>query len=364
MRIRKNLKDFKPYEWQVSSINLASKINKNNNQIIRFDTNTSPSISKEWLKKLSSKLENLNINDYPDISYGNLKTSISNYLDINENMITVTNGSDEGLDIISKTFIDEQTYTIISSPTYMFYRVISQIMGGNVILIPRKKNFFDDEKNILNYINNHNNNIIFLCSPNNPTGNSSKRETVINFLKNPNVIVVVDEAYSEFSGKTLIDLTKKYNNLIILRTFSKAFSLAGARIGYIITSKEITNLLSMVRPPNSLSVLSLALAEIALKDDTFVKNNIKYIINERERCKNIIERNNNVQVYPSETNFLLVKFNKLNPNIIYNKLLQKGLIVRNISHLINLEKCLRFNIRTPEQNDILLDAFSEIVKNN
>ena len=363
MYIRKNLKNFKPYEWQVSSINLASKINKKNSQIIRFDTNTSPFISKEWLNKLASKLENLNINDYPDVSYDGLKLSISNYLDINKNMITITNGSDEGLDMISKTFIDEQTYAIISSPTYMFYKVISQIMGGNVISIPRKNNFFDDEENILNSTNN-NNNIIFLCSPNNPTGNSSKRETVINFLETPNVIVVVDEAYSEFSGKTLIDLTKKYNNLIILRTFSKAFSLAGARIGYMITSEEITNLLNMVRPPNSLSVLSLALAEIALKDDTFVKKNIKYIINERERCKSIIERNSNVQVYPSETNFLLVKFNKLNPNIIYNKLLQKGLIVRNISHLINLEKCLRFNIRTPEQNDILLDAFSEIVKNN
>ncbi len=362
MRIRKNLEDFKPYEWQISSTNLASKLKKNN-QILRFDTNTSPYISKMWLKKLSSRLDKLNINDYPDVSYNNLKKSISEYVNINQNMITVTNGSDEGLDMIAKTFIDENTNTIISTPTYMFYRIISQIMGGNVISIPRKENFIDDEELILNSIT-ENNSIIFLCSPNNPTGNSSKRETIIHLIKNPNVIVIVDEAYSEFSGKTLVDLTNNYDNLIIIRTFSKAFSLAGARIGYMVASKTTIDLLNIVRPPNSLSVISLALAEIALKDIKFVQENIRYIINERERCKKILDKIKGVQVYRSDANFLLLKFNKLNPNKIYNLLLQKGLIVRNVSNMINLEKCLRFNIRTSAQNDILLTAFSEIIKNN
>jgi histidinol-phosphate aminotransferase len=124
------------------------------------------------------------------------------------------------------------------------------------------------------------------------------------------------------------------------------------------------DLLNIVRPPNSLSVISLALAEIALKDIKFVQENIRYIINERERCKKILDKIKGVQVYRSDANFLLLKFNKLNPNKIYNLLLQKGLIVRNVSNMVNLEKCLRFNIRTSAQNDILLTAFSEIIKNN
>lgn len=363
MQYRKILKDFEPYEWEISNKDIALKFNLNEQDIIRFDTNTSPFIPKEWLNNIASKLETLGINDYPDTSYIKLRKSISKYININENQISVTNGADEGLDIISKIFIDKDTDIIISTPTYSFYSIVTKIMGGNIISIPRKKNFVDDIENILKSPKRKNN-IIFLCNPNNPTGNSIERKNVIRLLNEINSVIVIDEAYVEFSGNTLVDLTKKYNNLIILRTFSKAFSLAGARIGYIIASKTMVDILNKVRPPNSLSVISLALADIAINDIEKVNDNIKLIINERTKCKNFLENIPGINVFPSDANFLLIKFNKINSDIIYNLLLKEGLIVRNLNNIQSLENCLRFSIRNSKQNNVLLNTISKIINNN
>lgn len=363
MKYRKILYDFEPYEWEISSKDIALKYSLKEENIIRFDTNTSPFIPIEWINDIASKLENLGINEYPDTSYIKLRKSISKNYNIDDDQISITNGADEGLDIISKIFIDKNSDTIISTPTYSFYSIITKIMGGNIISIPRKDNFVDDIENIIK-TPKRKNNIIFLCSPNNPTGNSIERKNVIRLLTETNSVIVVDEAYSEFSGKTLIDLTNEYDNLIILKTFSKAFSLAGARIGYIVASKIMINILNKVRPPNSLSVISLALADIAINDSEKVKKNIKFIINERERCKKFIENIPGINVFPSEANFLLIKFNKIKSEIVYNLLLKEGLIVRNVNHIQSLENCIRFSIRNSQQNNLLLNTISNIINNN
>ena len=292
-----------------------------------------------------------------------MRKSISKYLNIRDDQITVTNGADEGLDIVSKIFIDKYTDTIISTPTYSYYNIITKIMGGNTISISRKEKFIDDIENILKTIKKKNN-IVFLCSPNNPTGNCIKQKSVIRLLTETDSIIVVDEAYVEFSGNSLINLTNKYDNLIILRTFSKAFSLAGARVGYIVASKKMIDLLNKVRPPNSLSVISLALADIALNNLENVNDNIKFIVNEREKCKNFINNISGVNVFPSEANFLLIKFNNIKSDIIYNLLLKQGLIVRNFNNIKGLENCLRFGIRNSQENNILLNAISEILNKN
>jgi len=161
----------------------------------------------------------------------------------------------------------------------------------------------------------------------------------------------------------LVDLTNRYDNLIILRTFSKAFALAGARVGYTVASKPTIDLINKVRPPNSLSVISLALAELAANDLETVKRNIKAAVQERDRCRKLIERLKGIHVYPSETNFLLLSFEKLDPNKVHKELMKRGLIVRNVSKTKGLEKCLRFSVRLPEQDDLLLTALSEIMKN-
>ena len=364
MKVREFFRYFEPYEWETSSLEIALKTGLNVDQIIRFDTNASPVIPTNWLSNLSSKLEDVKINDYPDTSYLNLRKALSKYINIDYNRIIVTNGADEGLDIIVKSFIDEGTIAVLSTPTYSYYKVITQIAGGNTISVPRKEYFVDDEENLVKAAKKEDTRIIFLCSPNNPTGNSTKKETIIRLLEESDSIVVVDEAYSEFSGINNIDLTDKYDNLVVIRTFSKAFSLAGARVGYIISSRKTIDILNKVRPPNSVSSISLALAEFGLSDIEKVKDNIKFMIKERDKCKAHLEKINRVKVYPSETNFLLVEFNCIPVEHLYKLLLRRGLVVRNLSHITGLEKCLRFNIRLPDQNEILLSTISEIISHS
>ncbi len=365
MRFRKVLERFEPYEWETPSGDIAAKLGLAVDQIIRFDTNASPNVPSKWLRDLSSKLDKIGINDYPDTSYLSLRKALSEYINVPVDRITVTNGSDEGLDLLIKTFIDVGSKAVVSAPTYSYYRTITQTAGGDIVPVPRLKNFSDDIEGLIKAAKREDSQIVFLCSPNNPTGNSSKREDIIQLLEGTDVAVAVDEAYSEFSGKTLVDLTNRYDNLIVLRTFSKAFALAGARVGYTVASKSTLDLINKVRPPNSLSVISLALAELAANDLDTMKKNVKIAVQERDRCRKfIVEQLKDIQVYPSETNFLLLRFEKIDPNKVHKELMRRGLIVRNVSKTTGLEKCLRFSIRLPKQNDLLLNALSEIVKNS
>jgi len=338
LRSRKALEGFEPYEWETPSADIAARLGLAVEQIIRFDTNTSPDVPIRWLRDLSSKLDEIGINDYPDTSYLSLRKALSKYVNVPVDWITVTDGADEGLDLLVKTFMDVGSKAVVSAPTYSYYRTIAQTAGGDIVSVPRLKDFSDDIEGLLKAAKREDTRIVFLCSPNNPTGNSSKREDVIRLLEETDVAIVVDEAYSEFSGKTLVDLTNRYDNLIILRTFSKAFALAGARVGYTVASKPTIDLINKVRPPNSLQ--------------------------ERDRCRKFIEQLKGIHVYPSETNFLLLSFEKLDPDKVHKELMKKGLIVRNVSKTKGLGKCLRFSVRLPEQDDLLLTALSEITKNS
>lgn len=364
LRVRRMLEDFEPYEWETPSGDIAAKLGLPVDQIVRFDTNAAPSIPRKWLIELASKLKDLNVNDYPDTSYLRFRRALSRYTGVDVDRITVTNGADEGLDIIVKTVIDKDTSVVTSSPTYMFYKVVTQIAGGKLVSVPRREDFSDDEESLLRATKEESIRAVFLCSPNNPTGNSVKRETLVRLLEETDAVVAVDEAYSEFSGKTVLDLTEKYDNLVILRTFSKAFCLAGARVGYIVSSKKTIDILNRVRPPNSLSVISLALAEISLNDFDAVRANIDFIVGERERCRTFLKNLRGVRVYPSETNFLLLRFDDIEPEQVFKLLMQRGLVVRNVSRTVGLERCLRFSVRLPHQNDMLLNAISEIIGNH
>lgn len=259
MRVREVIRTYEPYCWEPSSEEIASKLGLRQEQIVRFDTNSSPYAPIEWLLKLSSTLPSMKTNDYPDTSYSALRRVLSKYVGKNMDCITVTNGADEALDIVSKTFIDPGTPVLVSAPTYPMYRVVAEIMGGKVVSVMRDDTLSDDVDALIR-ASASTAGVIFLCSPNNPTGNASHRQDIVRLLEESNCLVVVDESYYEFCGKTSVDLTSKYGNLIVVRTFSKGFCLAGARVGYIVASEETISSLNRVRPPNSLNVMSLALA--------------------------------------------------------------------------------------------------------
>jgi len=360
MRAREAIRIYEPYCWESSSEEIASKFGLRQEQIIRFDTNSMPYIPVEWLSKLSSTLPGMRVNDYPDTYYSALRRGLSKYVGKNMDCITVTNGADEALDIVSKTFIDPGTPIFVSTPTYSMYRVIAEIMGGKVVYVMRDENFSDDVDALLK-ASASKEGVMFLCSPNNPTGNTSLTQDIVRLLEESSCLVVVDESYYEFCGKTSVDLTSKYDNLVVVRTFSKGFCLAGARVGYIVASEEMISSLNRVRPPNSLNVMSLALAEIALNNPDVMKKYVKRIVEERNRIVKNLNEIDGITVYPTEANFVLVRFKKASAKDVLEKLLKRGIVVRDVSELPRLENCLRFAVRTSQEDDLLMEAMKYIL---
>ncbi|MFQ5762376.1 MAG: histidinol-phosphate transaminase [Candidatus Bathyarchaeia archaeon] len=360
MKIRDCLTSFKPYEWEPSNEEIARRVGLRAQDIIRFDTNATPRTPLHLLRSLSGRLMTLNINDYPDTSYSSLRRALARYLNCDFDQVSVTAGADEALDLVAKVFVDPGSSVVVSVPTYSYYGAVVGALGGGVKEVQRKLDFSDDVEAIISAITPEVR-IIFLCSPNNPTGNVIAEDSLIRLLESTDLPVVVDEAYAEFAGKSFTSMTSKYRNLIVLRTFSKAFALAGVRVGYMVACKEMIGIINKVRPPNSVGVISLALAEMALEQRDALKETVDRIIRGRDRLAEQLRKLGGLTVYPSEANFLLVRFADIPARAVYEELLRKGIVVRDLSQVPRLENCLRFTVRTEDDNNKLLNSLGEIL---
>jgi histidinol-phosphate aminotransferase len=181
-------------------------------------------------------------------------------------------------------------------------------------------------------------------------------------VKESDSLVAVDEAYQEFAGRSVIDLTDKYDNLVVVRTFSKAFSMAGVRVGYLVASEATVRELNKVRPPNSLSVISLALAESALKDTAEMRKNVSRIVEERERCFKKLSKIRGIVPYPSEANFILFRVLGVDANLIHARLMEKGFVLRNLAEVPGIRNTLRVTTSTPRVNDEFIEALRSSVE--
>jgi histidinol-phosphate aminotransferase len=360
VKTRKFFKHFEPYEWETPTEAIASSIRIDPKDIFRLDTNTSPFIPVKPLYELSQKLPRMAVNQYPDTSYLKIRRALSTYCRINEDRFVMTNGADEGLDIIAKTFLDPGEEAAIISPTYSMFRIMTQIMDGKLISIKRRTDFSVDTHQVIKRTKNKTK-LIFLCSPNNPTGNVMPLEDVSLLAEESKAIIAIDEAYYEFCGKSAIGLTDRHENMIIVRTFSKAFSMAGVRVGYLVASKPTIDELNKVRPPNSLSNISLELAQMALQNVESMKENVALIVSERERCLQALREIKELEAYPSDANFILFKVKNMDANLVHSRLLKKGFVLRNLANVPLVENCLRVTICTPEINGAFLDALKYVL---
>ena len=359
MRFRAFLDSFKAYAWEPSDAELAASVGLYASRIRRFDLNTSPYKPSHWLRGVAGELDGIDVNRYPDTSYLSLRRGLSAYLGVGEDCFVVANGGDEGFDIISKVYLEADCEAIVSSPTYSMYRVVSEIMGARVVYVHRKEGFLDDVDGLIKAVNSRSR-LIFLCNPNNPTGNVVERSDLVRILNECDVGVVVDEAYQEYGGESFVKLTESYSNLMVVRTFSKAFGLAGARLGYIVACKETVDVLNKVRPPNSVDVVTLRLAELALNDVEWVRLRVKETLVERDRLISEISKISGVRVYPSAANFFLIEFLKTDRDEVYAELLKRGFVLRRLEDQA-LRRCLRVSVGLPDDNNALLEALREIL---
>nr|WP_246212473.1 histidinol-phosphate transaminase [Enterobacteriaceae endosymbiont of Donacia provostii] len=334
--IKKNILNLIPYQ----SARLLYKENINNK--ILLNANESPIISLFSTNKI--------LNRYPEQQPKTLLNAYSKYTNLNNENILITRGADEGIDIVMRTFCNQKDDQILfCSPTYDMYRVTANILNIKYLIISSKKNTWEiDFENIQKNLSNIK--IIYFCNPNNPTGNIFDKNKIIKLFKliKNKIIIVIDEAYIEFCiDQTMINLINKYENLIILRTLSKAFGLAGLRCGFILTNKYIIKILCKVIAPYPISipVLDIALQSLNKKNLIIMKNNVNKIIHNK---KWLINKLNNLKfikyIFKSKTNFILVKF--YDSNIIFNTLNKNNIIVRDQNHEKLLKNCLRITIGT------------------
>lgn len=300
------------------------------------------------------------INRYPDNKHTELKKVVSNIKNINVNQIVFGNGTDEILDLIVRVFCNPNKDKIITlPPTYGMYDVIAKTNGVENIEIPLKSDFSIDKNEILK-LSSSSIKILFLCSPNNPTGNSFDTNDLTDLIKGFNGVVVVDEAYIDFSSKqSLISLINDNNNLIITQTMSKAYGMAGIRLGMGFSNQKIINYLNKIKPPYNINVLTerKALEELNKIDE--IKKNIDLVLNQRKLLVSCLEKLDFIEkIYKSDSNFLLVKVD--NADLRYNQLLKNGIIVRNRSNQPLCQNCLRITIGTENENKSLIKILNQL----
>lgn len=320
---------------------------------VKLDANESP----YGFRKVLRVLKPIETNRYPDPEAKSLKKLISRCLGVSPESILHGNGSDELIYYLITTFGGPVLYP---TPTFSMYGIIAQAIGEKRAEIPLDLEFDLDLEKILKSIKREKPKLIFLSSPNNPTGNCFSSEKILKIIESTSSlsIVVVDEAYQPFSSKRgFLPLLKDYKNLVIMRTLSK-IGLAGLRVGFIIADKEIVNEVNKVRLPFNLNSLSQAIAIEVLKDRKTLQSHIKSIISERENLFNVMVKMKGVSPYPSEANFILFKIK--DPDRIYKGLLKEGVLVRNMRGVVN--GCLRVTVGTPVENRIFLNTLKKVIR--
>ena len=353
--------DFDAYGWETPSHEIAAKVGLKAEQIARLDTNTSPFSPLPELKLLSKVAQHLEVNQYPDTTYLDVRKGLAAYCGVGVDRFVVTNGADEGLDIIGKTILDNGDEVVIPSPTYSMFRVVAELMGGRVRYVPRDPDDFSIGADEVLASVTPKTRLIFLCNPNSPTGNPMRVSEVEKIAKEARAAVAVDEAYYEFWGKTSLGLTERYDNLVVCRTFSKAFSMAGVRVGYLVAQPKTVDQLNLARPPNSLTVISLALAEAALRNLGEMRGNVRKLVGERVRVFKALKDAGQVEPFPSETNFILfrVRGGIARAVRLQKALMKRGLVLRSYSRTSGIGDCLRLTISKREVNDRFLAALHE-----
>jgi len=300
-----------------------------------------------------------NLNRYPDPYQKELKTAISKIKGITEEKIFLGNGSDEIIDLCFRIFCKPGTDKAMTfTPTYGMYEVSASVNDIMVVKIPLTDSFQIDLMKAEHWFSDKNLKLIFICSPNNPSGNSMNYSDVEYILSRFNGIVLIDEAYIDFSDSpSFIKMIDKYPNLIVMQTFSKAFGLAAVRVGMAFSNPANLQYFNKMKPPYNISTINQKAVLLKLGKTEQYKNQVLKIKKEKERLfVNLKKIKLTETVYPSDANFLLVKVK--NAKYIYNTLVDKNIVVRNRSSVIN--NCLRITVGTRSENNKLIKALNTI----
>ena len=331
---------------------------------IRMEANENPfTINSSLKERVLESISKIPLNRYPDSLATDLRELISTKSVIKPENIIVGNGSDELIQMLITAFCEKEDKVLFPVPTFSMFGIIAKSFEVNTIEIPLDSEWDIDLPEIKKYCEKYLPKIIFLSTPNNPTGNCFSEKKILDIIEKTSSLVVIDEAYADFCGKTFIDQLKQSENLIILKTLSK-IGMAGLRVGYLMANKEIINILHKVRLPYNSNSLSQATAKVILEDNEIVESQVQQIIKGREFLLEELKKlqdEGGITSFPSKANFIQFKTEK-EADAIHRKLTEEGILIRNLNSEGPLKNYLRVTVGRPEENNAFIKALKKVAR--
>ena len=298
---------------------------------------------------------------YEDASQRVLREKIARYAGVSKEQVIASNGSNHLIDLIARVFLNPDDQVIDCPPTFELFKNVTQLCQGRLVAVPRDEDFAVDIDKVLAAVSPQTK-IIFLATPNNPTGNQTPRKDILRLLDS-GVVVVVDEAYYEFSGQTMVNYLDRYPNMIIMRTFSKWAGLAGLRAGYALASASLINIFMTIRLPYVMSVAAQVAVCAVLDNPKCSQEYLARTIAERQRVYPLLKEVELFdRVMPSDTNFFLCRVVKGQAGVLSQNLRRHGIIVRHFAKDHFTKDYLRISLGTPDQNDRVITTLKQIAE--
>jgi histidinol-phosphate aminotransferase len=293
---------------------------------------------------------------YPDFDPRELTEALARFAGWRPDGVLAGNGSNELIEALLLVTVGPGTRVVIPEPTFTLYALLTRILGGEVVGVPLADELQYDVGALVEARKRSEAAVTIVCSPNNPTGTSLSRAALERLCRVGDGLVVVDEAYHEFSGETAVPLLEDHPNLVVFRTFSKALALAGLRVGYLLASPDLVREVNKARLPYNLNFFTQAAALAALDEHELLDQRVRRLVEERERLLESLASVPGVRAWPSQANFFLLELLTTSPKAVFEALYRRGVLVRDVSGYPMLPRCLRISVGTPEENDTFLHA--------
>ncbi len=321
---------------------------------LRLDTNTNVLGSNPAAAKYL-KEHTWDLNGYPNTYSDGLRQALAELYGLDSDNIIAGNGSDEMLDVIFKTFMDMSDNSVVPVPSYTLYDYFVKLNGGRAIEV----DLTDDFQLDVDAMVRQNAKVAIMPSPNNPTGNCFRTKDIEDILSRFNGVVVVDEAYTEYADESFIKRVEEFDNLVVIRTFSKAYAMAALRVGYAVTNKKLADMMISVKIPYSLNMVSEGAAIAAVKDQDFVKRSVEMVKEQRPKLDAGL-RKLGFETFPSDSNFILAR-SPIDHKVLVNGLKERGVLIRDFGAKRRTENCVRTTVGTEEHNRLLLEKAEEVI---
>jgi histidinol-phosphate aminotransferase len=339
---------------------VAKQLGVTTKQIIKLDFNENLFMPRVKQAKLMKDLaDEIDLRMYPEDEEVKLREKIAGYLKVPKDFLVVGNASDELIDRIIRLFVEKGDIAVSFAPTFSIPRLCVKRQEGEYVAVPLQKNLHLDVKGMISKFSDKTR-LLYICSPNSPTGTQYKVEDIEKLVNAFPGIVILDEAYGEFADYSFVPRVREFENMIILRTFSKAFGLAALRLGYAVANPELAQILTEKAPlPYPVSGFTLRMGAKMLDNIDLMLESVKQVKNEREKLVKALNDIEGVQAFDSQTNFVLMNTQK-SLELVNQKLLWKGIMVKKWGKILHYENCFRVTVGLPEMNAKLVEVLKEI----